>query len=117
MKRLLERRRRVLRALPSLQELVRGSVGERRVRCGKPGCRCARGQLHAATYLSVTFAGGRTEQISLPADLAPLARRWVANYRTWWKAVEKISAINRQLLRARRSSAPGRAARGGKTPP
>ena len=117
MQRLLDRRRRALRALPSLEELVRGSVVVRRVRCGKPGCRCARGQLHPATYLSVTFAGGRTEQISLPADLVPLARRWVANYQAWWNAVEKISAINRQLLRARRSSAQKRSARGGKTPP
>jgi len=114
MKRLLDQRRRALRALPRLEEIVRGSVVERRIRCGKPGCRCARGQLHAATYLSVTFAGGRTEQISLPADLVPLARRWVANYQAWWKAVEKISAINRQLLRARRSSAQKRSTRGGK---
>ena len=117
MKRLLDQRRRALRALPSLQEVVRGSVVARRLRCGKPGCRCARGQLHAATYLSVTFAGGRTEQISLPADLVPLARRWVANYDAWWKAVEKISAINRTLLRERRSSAPKHSARGGKAPP
>jgi hypothetical protein len=117
MKRLLDRRRRILRALPSLEEVVRGSVVERELRCGKPGCRCARGQLHAATYLSVTFAGGRTEQISLPANLVPLARRWVANYRAWWRAVEKISAINRQLLRARRSSPQRRSARAGKAAP
>ena len=115
MKRLLDLRRRALRALPSLEEVVRGSVIERRLRCGKPGCRCARGQLHAATYLSVTFAGGQTEQISLPADLVPLARRWVANYDAWWKAVEKISAINRKLLRVRRSSA--QEARTRKAPP
>lgn len=117
MKRLLDRRRRILRALPSLEEVVRGSVVERELRCGKPGCRCARGQLHAATYLSVTFAGGRTEQISLPADLVPLARRWVANYQAWWRAVEKISAINRQLLRARHSSPQRRSARAGKAAP
>jgi hypothetical protein len=117
MKRLLDQRRRALRALPRLEEVVRGSVVERRIRCGKPGCRCARGQLHAATYLSVTFAGVRTEQISLPAQLVPVARRWVANYQAWWKAVEKISAINRKLLRARRSSAHKRSARGGKAPP
>ena len=117
MKRLLDQRRRALRALPSLEEVVRGSVVERRLRCGKPACRCARGQLHGATYLSVTFAGGRTEQISLPANLAPLARRWVANYDAWWKAVEEISAINRKLLRARRSSAQDRSARTGKAPP
>jgi len=95
---------------------MRGSVVERRLRCGKPGCRCSRGKLHAATYLSATFAGGRTEQISLPAELVPLARRWVANYDAWWKAVEKISAINRKLLRARRSSARERS-RAAKAPP
>jgi hypothetical protein len=117
MKRLLDQRRRALRALPSLGEVVRGSVVERRLRCGKAGCRCARGALHAATYLSVTFAGGRTEQISLPADLVPLARRWVANYQSWWKAVERISAINRKILRLRRSAAPTRSRRGGKAPP
>jgi hypothetical protein len=105
MKRLLDQRRRALRALPPLEEVVRGSVVERRLRCGKDRCRCARGRLHAATYLCVTFAGGRTEQISLPADLVPLARRWVANYQAWWKAVEKVSAINRKLLRVRRSAA------------
>lgn len=113
MKRLIDQRRRALRALPSLEEILRGSVVERRLRCGKSGCRCTRGDLHAATYLSVTFAGGRTEQISLPADLVPLARRWVANYQAWWKAVEKISAINRKLLRAQRASP----RRGDKAPP
>lgn len=116
MKRLVDQRRRALRALPSLEEVLRGSVVERRLRCGKSGCRCTRGELHAATYLSVTFAGGRTEQISLPADLVPLARRWVANYQAWWQAVERISAINRKLLRARRAS-PSQATRGGKAPP
>lgn len=92
--------------------MVRGSVVERRLRCGKAGCRCTRGQLHAATYLSVTFAGGRTEQISLSAELVPIARRWVANYEAWWKAVERISAINRKLLRAQRSSAKKRRSAG-----
>lgn len=97
-----------MRDLPPLEEIVRGSVFARRVRCGKSSCRCARGQLHRATYLSVTFAGGRTEQISLPPELVPVA---VANYAKWWRAIETISAINRQVLRERRC------ARRGKSPP
>ena len=100
-RRLLDRRRRALRDLPPLQEIVRGSVFTRQVRCGKPTCRCARAAPHKATCLTVSFAGGRTEQLSLPAALAPVARRWVANYRAWWKAIEVISAINRELLRRR----------------
>jgi hypothetical protein len=99
--RLLERRQRVLSGLPPFEELMRGSVFERSIRCGKPTCRCASGTGHPATYLSATFAGGRTQQITVPRPLVPAVRRWVANYLRWWRAIERVSAINRQLLRLR----------------
>jgi hypothetical protein len=102
MSKLISRRERIAQKLPPLEEILRGTVFVRSLRCGKPGCRCASGDLHQATYLSVTLAGGRTEQISLPARLVPQARRWVANYLKWWGAVEKVSELNRQLLRALR---------------
>jgi len=101
----LERRSRLLRSLPPLEEVLRGSIVERTVRCGSAGCHCASGPGHRVTAFSVTFPGGRTEQISLPPDLVPLARRWVGNYRRWTEAVEKISAINRDLLREQRKAA------------
>ena len=99
--------RRLLRGLPPLAEVLRGSVFVRTLRCGKPSCRCAKGDGHRAAYLSVSVAGGRTEQVSLPAHLVPLAKRWVANYLKWWRAIERISAANRQLLRERRAAPAG----------
>ena len=115
MSRELERRRRILAKLPPLEAVLRGSVIVRVLRCGKPGCHCAEGEGHPATYLSVTHAGGRTEQISLPAALVPLARRGVAVYRAWWAAIEKLSAINRDQLRQQRRQlrrrSPGRSPR------
>lgn len=113
--RLLARRARVRGRLPPFEDLVRGSVFTRRMRCGKPTCRCARGGLHRATYLGVSFAGGRTVQLSLPPALVATARRWVANYQTWWRAIEAVSKINRELLRRRRGAlgeSAGTAARG-----
>ena len=113
--RLLARRARVRGRLPPFEDLVRGSVFTRRMRCGKPTCRCARGGLHRATYLGVSFAGGRTVQLSLPPALVATARRWVANYQAWWRAIETVSAINRELLRRRRralGASAGTAARG-----
>ena len=101
---LLDHRRRAVQKLPPLEEVLRGSVFVRTLRCGKPGCRCATADGHPATYLSVTLPGGRTEQICLPARLVPLARRWVANYLRWWEAIERVSKLNRQLLRRRRSA-------------
>ena len=109
LERLLARRDRVRDRLPPFEEIVRGSVFTRRMRCGKPSCRCTRGVLHPATYLGVSFAGGRTVQVSLPPALVATARRWVANYQTWWRAIETISEINRELLR-RRQIAPGESA-------
>ena len=103
MKRLLDRRGRISRKLPPLEEVLRGSVVVRSLRCGKPGCHCADGDGHPATYLTVTFPGGRTEQISLPADLVPLVESWVSNYRAWWTAIEEISAINRDVIRHKRA--------------
>jgi hypothetical protein len=108
-RRLLERRHRVQDRLPALEELVRGSVFTRDLQCGKPTCRCARGALHHATYLSVSGAGGRTVQITLSPALVATARRWVANYQAWWRAIETVSEINRELLR-RRAIAPGESA-------
>ena len=101
---LLQRRQRLARQLPPLEEILRGSVLTRELRCGKPTCHCASGPGHLATYLTVSFAGGRTEQISLPAALVGQARQWVANYQAWWKAIEAISAINRELIRRARGT-------------
>ena len=107
--RLRARRQRVQDRLPPFEEIVRGSVFTRQQRCGKPTCRCARGAPHRATYLGVSFAGGRTVQVSLPPLLVATARRWVANYQAWWKAIEAVSAVNRDLLR-RRGVTPGASA-------
>src|SRR3972149_1618141 len=97
--RLLARRARVRGRLPPFEGLVPGRGFARRMRGGHPPCRCPRGVLPRPTSLGVSFAGGRTRQISLPPALVATARRWVANYQAWWRAIESISAGDRGLLR------------------
>jgi hypothetical protein len=92
---------KLARQLPPAQDILRASVFTRRRRCGGSGCRCAKGEGHATTYLAVSFPGGKTEQISLPANLVPEARRRAAVYRRWWHIIDRISAINRELFRKR----------------
>jgi len=99
---LLGRRQQLLASLLPLTEVVRGSFVVRYLRCGKSDrCRCGRGRLHRAAYLSVTFKGGRTEQVTVPRRLEPVARTWIRNYARWWQAIERVSAVNRELLRRR----------------
>ena len=92
---------RLASQLPPPQDILRASVFTRRRRCGGAGCRCANGEGHATTYLAVSFPGGKTEQISLPTRLVPEARRRAAVYRRWWRIIDRISAINRELFRKR----------------
>lgn len=87
--------------LPPFEELIRGSLLERQVRCGKSTCHCVDGPGHPVVYVGVTFRGGRTEQVTVPRELVPTIRRWVRNYQLWWEAIEEVSAINRRLLRLR----------------
>jgi len=98
---LLVRRNKIPKSLPPLEEVLRGSFLQREIRCGKPGCRCAKGPGHPILYLTVTFPGGGTQQVTVPRDLAHTVRLWIRNYRRWWQAIEDVSDINRRLLQLR----------------
>jgi hypothetical protein len=112
---LLRRRARVVKALPALEEVLRGSFLHRKIRCGKPGCRCSKGPGHELLCVTVSFAGGRTQQVTVPRELASTVKRWIENYRRYWRAIEEVSAINRRLLQLRWIPAP-QAPRRGRTP-
>ena len=88
--------------LPPFEEMVRGSLVTRYRRCGKPNCHCVETEGHGpAHYLAVTLKGGKTEQIFLSEEMLPVAQQYLDNYKRWWAALEKVSDVNRQLLRMR----------------
>lgn len=91
----------IVEGLPPFAEIVRGSIFERQIKCGKTTCRCVRGQGHPTTYLTVSFERGKTVQITVPKRMIPTVRNWVKNYAKLWDALEQVSEINRQLLRQR----------------
>ena len=43
----------------ALPKVLPGTVVAQMVRCGKPGCRCARGELHGPYYYRLWREGGR----------------------------------------------------------
>jgi len=109
-KKLFERREALASALPSFAEIVRGSLVTRYRRCGKPTCHCVKGEGHGpAHYLVVTLKPGKTEQILLSEEMLPVAQQFLDNYKRWWAAVEKVSAVNRRLLRLRVPALAGQA--------
>jgi hypothetical protein len=99
---LRKRRNILLRKLPPLDAIVRGSLIERYKRCGKPGCKCAEGMGHGPKYyLSASFPGRAPQMDYVPqSDVTAVSER-IANYQRVREILEEISEINRELLRRR----------------
>jgi Family of unknown function (DUF6788) len=103
---LRQRRQGLARQLPPVTQILRGSLLERYVTCGNPTCKCAQGERHGPVwYLTVTLGRGRTTGGVIPADKVDQVRTWIENYRAVKDRLEKISEINRELLRRERQRA------------
>ena len=99
---LRRRRQGLLRQLPPLKAVLRGSLIERYKRCGKPGCKCAEGPGHGPKYyLSVSRSGFRPQMDYVPQEAHAQVAEFIANYHRAREILEAISEINRELLRGR----------------
>jgi Family of unknown function (DUF6788) len=63
------------------QPFLRGSLVQRARSCGKPTCRCQKGQLHRSLYLD-TRHQGRRALLYVPRALEDTVRQWVLNGRS-----------------------------------
>jgi hypothetical protein len=96
----LRTRQKLLERLPVTGEILRGSLLERRVFRHKSNCeKCASGEGHPLTVLTVTYPGGRTRQFSLHGEQIAEVRRWLGNNKNLKEALEEICELNHNLLR------------------
>jgi hypothetical protein len=105
---LRKRREGLVRLLPPLGEILRGSLMERYLTCGNPSCKCARGERHGPVwYLSVTLDQSHRAGRTIAAHQVEQVRGWIENYHRVKQHLEKISNINRELLhRQKRRTVP-----------
>ena len=93
-------RQKLLERLPLTGEILRGSLLERTVFRHKANCeKCATGEGHPLTVLTVTYPGGRTRQFSLHGEQIAEVRRWLENYKNLKEALEEICELNHSLVR------------------
>jgi hypothetical protein len=76
---------------------LRGTLSVRSRRCGKPNCRCTRGQLHASLYL-VQSRQGKLRQLSIPKPWEDRVRQAVRNYHEMQRLLEEISELEWKRL-------------------
>lgn len=86
-----------LRTLLEHDAFVRGGVYRLRRRCGKAGCRCARGALHESWVL-VWREGGVQHLRAVPAGETARWRRLAEGYRRFRLARRELRRQHRVLL-------------------
>jgi hypothetical protein len=99
---LRRKQKKLLRSLPDLAAVLRGSLIERYKRCGKPGCSCAQGRGHGPKYyLSVSKPGQRPEMDYISQDYLEKVKEHLDNFRKTKAILEELCEISRELLRRR----------------
>jgi hypothetical protein len=101
---LRKRREGLTKLLPPIRDILRGSLTERYLTCGKPDCKCAQGKRHGPIwYLSVSLDQLHRTGATVPSAQVVQVRRGIESYHRVREHLEKISDINRELLRREKS--------------
>jgi hypothetical protein len=78
--------------------VIKGTVYELRRRCGKPGCKCAQGELHARMVVSAS-ENGKTRLRVIPRGFLVEAQQRVGRYQELRQIRARLVAIHREMLR------------------
>ena len=79
-----------------------------RKQCGRPGCRCQRGEKHPGHYITYKEKG-KTPTVYVPLDLIKEAKGWIEEHRRLKRLTREISQLSiaqmRTHVRARKRRA------------
>ncbi len=112
---LQQQRDALLGELRSLPNFTRGSVYEKEGKCGRATCRCATGGEKHRTRLFSVILKGRTYSRYVRLEEFEELQRQTATYRRLWEIVEEVTALNLEILQARRAAGAKRKNRLGRT--
>lgn len=77
--------------------LVKASYYERFMICGKPNCRCTRGEKHGPVPWVTGKKGGKIVSTSVPAENVTKVKEMAQNYKDFRKAQKEIAKINAEI--------------------
>jgi hypothetical protein len=78
--------------------VIKGTAYELRRKCGKPGCKCAQGELHARMVVSASEKG-RTRLRVIPRGFLVEVQGRVKRYQELRRVRARVVVIHRQMLR------------------
>jgi hypothetical protein len=79
-------------------DLLTGTIQVQWKKCGKPNCKCQRGDLHGPYYYRFWWAEGRLcRQYVKKSDL-PAVRRQIQEYHGFQKAIREGNALRKRAM-------------------
>lgn len=96
--RLSEEARRLIEPFLSDKPVIKGSVYELRRKCGKPGCKCTRGELHRSMVVSDSEKGRKSLRM-IPRGFLVDVRSKVHRYRRLRRARARLVEVHQTMLR------------------
>lgn len=76
---------------------VVGSLVKMANTCGKPNCKCTRGEKHESWCLAVRYQGKR-KMVHIPHAWETDVFEWVKTYQELWKQMETISQASLERI-------------------
>ena len=95
--RLMGEVQKIVTPLFSDRPVIKGTVYELKRRCGKPGCKCARGHLHARMVLSASEEGKTRLQVIPWGSLVEIETK-VRRYQELRRARARLGELYRKML-------------------
>ena len=90
--------RQLIEPFFSDRPLIKGSVYELKRRCGKPGCKCVQGELHARMVVSASESGKTRLQV-IPHGFLVEVQIKVRRYQELRRARSRLVEIHRKMLK------------------
>jgi hypothetical protein len=98
LKRLYDEIRQLIEPSFSDKHVIRGSVYELKRKCGKPGCKCAQGELHSRMVLSASEKG-KTRLRVIPHGFLVEVQIKVRRYQELRRARARLVEVHREMIR------------------
>lgn len=95
----LKRQKELLaRTMPKTLEVIKGTLVEMKKTCGKPNCKCMKGEKHKALYVS-QYVKGSPRMLFVPKAQEKRIRQCVENYKKLKKSINELSELNIDIIK------------------
>ncbi len=85
--------------LPGLEDILKGSLFKRYVKCGKRHCRCKEGELHGPYFYFSYIKDKKIYQIYIPKSKVKEVKRKLKNYDNLIRFFEEMNFLNVKKLK------------------